>query len=139
LFVIDSSGSMSEEQQALGNNAAAFMQTATSLNTDYQIGVITTDMDDGNHGGRLTTGGGGPKIINSTTPNPTQTVANRVRAVGTNGSADERGLQTMVAALSDPLINDPNGNQGFLRPDAKLAVVVVSDEDDSSNGTVAFY
>jgi hypothetical protein len=36
-----------------------------------------------------------------------------------------------------PQQND--GNAGFLREDAKLAVVFVTDEDDSSPGTVAYY
>lgn len=135
LFVIDDSGSMSEEQNALGNNASRFIQTATSLNTDFQIGVATTDMSAGDRKGRLI---GSPKIIRPGA-NAASQFASTVRGVGANGSADERGLEAMFAALTDPLINDPAANQGFLRPDAKLAVVVVSDEDDFSSGTTVFY
>src|SRR5690606_7336572 len=58
LFVIDDSGSMSEEQNALASNAQRFINVATSLNTDFQIGVITTDAD--TKPGQLR---GTPKII----------------------------------------------------------------------------
>jgi len=57
----------------------------------------------------------------------------------------ERGMEALQRALSPPLVDgadDPrtpqplDGNAGFLRPDASLAVLVVSDEDDHSPGTV---
>jgi hypothetical protein len=43
----------------------------------------------------------------------------------------------MQAAITSPNIDGPN--QGFLRPNAALAVIVVSDEDDSSYGDAAHY
>lgn len=57
---------------------------------------------------------------------------------GTNGSGEEMGLEAMRRALSPPLIEepadaDPPGNLGFLRPGARLLVVIVSDEDDCSD------
>ncbi|MDF1561863.1 MAG: hypothetical protein P1V51_02395 [Deltaproteobacteria bacterium] len=59
---------------------------------------------------------------------------------GTNGSGEEMGLEAIRLALSAPLIDedasaDPPGNAGFLRPGARLLVVVVSDEDDCSDPT----
>ncbi len=47
---------------------------------------------------------------------------------GVNGCGYERGLAPIRAALSEPLLATWNG--GFLREDARLAVVVISDEDD---------
>ena len=40
LFSVDDSGSMSEEQQNLANNFSSFINAASSLDTDYHIGVI---------------------------------------------------------------------------------------------------
>lgn len=133
LFVIDDSGSMGEEQSGLANNASRFINVASQLNTDFQIGVVTTDTD--SKGGELR---GNPKIVKPG-PNAAGELAATVRGLGTNGSGTEKGLNAMVLALTDPLINDPNLNQGFLRTDAKLAVVVVSDEEDYSPATVDFY
>jgi hypothetical protein len=49
---------------------------------------------------------------------------------GIMGSGDEKGLAAARAALTDPLLSGHNA--GFLREDAALAVIVVTDEDDSS-------
>jgi hypothetical protein len=49
-------------------------------------------------------------------------------SVGANGCGFEHQLESVYAALH----NGPPENQGFLRPDAVLAVVFVTNEDDSS-------
>lgn len=48
LFVIDDSGSMSEEQQALKDSLYAFIQSlaGTAIRNDFQIGVTTTSVTD---------------------------------------------------------------------------------------------
>ena len=51
-----------------------------------------------------------------------------VALVGINGCGYERGLAGMRAALSTPLSD--TWNAGFLRDHARLAVVMVSDEED---------
>ncbi len=48
--------------------------------------------------------------------------------VGVNGCGYERGLSAIRLGLSPKLTNSTN--QGFLRPEAQLVVIVVSDEDD---------
>jgi hypothetical protein len=61
---------------------------------------------------------------------------------------NEQGLEAMYRALSDPLVfnmDDPrtpqllDGNAGFLREDARLAIVAISDEEDFSPQPVSFY
>jgi hypothetical protein len=138
LFVVDNSGSMGEEQGRLGDNASTFLNVAQQLNTDFQVGVVTTDVTASGQSGKLQTTGGLPKIT-ANGPSAASNLRSIVRSLGTNGDSDERGLDAMVAALSVPLVNDPAANAGFLRPDAKLAVVVVSDEEDGSNSPVDFY
>ena len=51
-------------------------------------------------------------------------------AVGITGSGIEMGLEAARLALSQPLLSEEN--QGFLREEANLAFIFVSDEDDSS-------
>jgi len=52
-------------------------------------------------------------------------------AVGTKGCGEEHQLQaTRVALIPQPSINE--ANTGFIRPDAYLAIVLITDEDDCS-------
>jgi hypothetical protein len=147
LLVIDDSCSMDDKQMNLANNFASFIQYATTTNTDYQVGVITTSQDPqpclaplpcvGVAGeGKLVTRSGVGPILRSTTPNLAQAFTTLVR-VGTNGDADESGLSTATMALTPPRI--ANENAGFLRTDANLAVVVVSDAGDQSPQPVSYY
>ena len=50
--------------------------------------------------------------------------------VGTSGSGIEMGLEAARYALSEPLLSTTN--QGFLREDANLSLIFISDEDDFS-------
>lgn len=135
LFVVDDSGSMTEEQKKLAAQTPAFVEAANAANADYQFGVVTTDTEatTATRGALL----GTPKIIR-----PGATAANQlattIKAAGTYGSGIERGLEAMQLALSAPLVTAANA--GFLRPDARLAVVVLSDEEDysSQNATSSF-
>jgi len=160
LFVIDNSGSMMEEQASLAQNFAALFSGAQQQPVDYHVAVTTTGIEpspsgwtrcpggvDGGEAGRLFPADGSwPRIITRGTPNAAQVFANNV-TVGVC-HWDEQGLQAAYRALSPPLVNnadDPDtaladdGNLGFLRPDARLAVVFVSDEDDGSSGSVDYY
>lgn len=160
LFVVDNSGSMMEEQQSLGQNFAAFLAAAQSSFVDYQIGVTTTGIDaspggwsvcpggvDGGEAGRLfPVNGNTPRIITPNTPNAAQVFANNVNVGWCHWN--EQGLEGAYRALSPPLINSADapgtsqlndGNQGFLRPDAKLAIVFLTDEEDFSTQPVSFY
>ncbi len=160
LFVIDNSGSMMEEQQSLARNFAAFMSAAQTQRIDYHIGVTTTGLDaspggwtqcpggvEGGENGRLfPANGSSPRIITPATVNAAEVFARNVQVGWCHWN--EQGLDGAFKALSTPLIyaaDDtrtplPNdGNLGFLRPDAKLAIVFVTDEEDFSTQSVAYY
>jgi hypothetical protein len=160
LFVIDNSGSMSEEQQGLAQNFAAFMSAAQDAGVDYHIGVTTTGLAPewdapkpcpggvfGGEGGRLfPADGSAPRVITPATPNAAAVFAHNV-SVGVCHRT-EQGLEAAYRALSAPLVTtvdvpgtpEPNdGNAGFLRAQARLALVFVSDEEDLSPEPVSFY
>jgi hypothetical protein len=140
LWIIDNSGSMFEEQTALASNFAAFIEFAQAQQIDYQIAVTTTDVDVGFGGAQgrfVPTDGSRPRIVTpNTLPSP-EAVFTQNANVGTVGSAFEQGLEAAYLALSAPLINTDNA--GFLRQDAVLSLIFVSDEPDSSPETVDFY
>ncbi|MCA2981423.1 MAG: hypothetical protein INH37_24380 [Myxococcaceae bacterium] len=82
--------------------------------------------------------GAGAKVITPTTPNLQQTFASLVN-VGIGGSGTETCVAPAVRALTAPKITDPAKNAGFLRPDAVLAVVCVTDALDQANQPMSFY
>jgi len=151
LWMIDNSGSMADKQQNLADNAARFIQHAVASGVDYHIAVTTSGLFSYTDGWTQCPGGanGGengrffpvdnsqPRILTNGTPNVVQAFASNAH-VGTCHWI-ESGLEGARHALSAPLINEaddpttaqPNdGNAGFLRPDARLAVVYVSDQND---------
>jgi len=124
LFVIDNSESMADDNNALRNNFGQFMNGFLTLGLDYQIGVVTTDMEDPTQSGRIQ----GP-IITTSTPDPVAQFQSNTD-VGTGGSINEMGLQAAYEGLSAPLID--NENLGLVRPGSLLSVIIISDEGDSS-------
>jgi hypothetical protein len=164
LFLIDDSGSMQEEQASLRANFGRFMSVLETLEggiPNVHIGVATSNMgqraDDGvgtasfgtgcaNSGddGVLRTaapisgrfiideeGGGGAR-----TRNYSGSLADAFSAladVGIDGCGIEQHLAAIERTLGNPM------NVGFLRPDAKLAVIVIADEDDCSLSSKALF
>lgn len=124
LWVVDNSGSMSDDLVTVGQNFEAFIQVFIDYGLDYHMGVVTTDMDDPAQSGRLL----GPYITPSTA-DPVATFVDQID-VGASGSATELGFEALQAALTDPILS--NENAGFMRSDAAIAAVVVTDEDNSS-------
>jgi hypothetical protein len=133
LLVIDNSCSMGDEQAALANNFAAFISSATMSTTDWHIGVVTTDVGEQGHLRRALNE---PTILSPSTPNVAQVFSNRV-SVGIAGSGSEQPYESMRLALTDPAKSGANAN--FLRDDAFLAVVVVTDALEQSPGSIGSY
>jgi hypothetical protein len=146
LWVIDDSCSMSEEQRDLASNITWFTRYADMINVDWQMGVITSEVNDA-VSGKLWACSGFNKIISHTDSNRVQ--AFQCAASVTNppngnsrpnpGGSDEQeaGLQAARIALDVPVRDSDNA--GFVRPDARLAVIVVSDEEDQSQGSTNLY
>jgi hypothetical protein len=135
LLVVDNSCSMIDEQQKLAGNFDNFISQFLDAEVDYQIGVVTTDMSDPEHQGRLV---GDTKIITSAMEVDVarQTFSENVK-VCAMGSGFERGLAAAEAALAPAMLEGHNA--GFLRDDAALSIVFVSDEDDLSARPVSQY
>ena len=171
LFIVDNSGSMSEEQSSLGSNISSFVAQAAQWQTDFHIGVVSTDVDETNtQAGWLQDDGGNQKRF-FTNATGTSGFAQTVKSLGTNGSGTEQGLEAARLALSFPITSKPTDppkvcnadadctkpqvcvpsvlnagtkvcagwNWEFLRPDAVLELVFVSDEEDGSSANVPFY
>jgi hypothetical protein len=156
LFVIDNSGSMAEEQESLAQNFQRFMAVVeTSAVSSVHIGVVSTDMGAGGYaiGGCSTSGDEGSLQSQPRSPDcqgpdgafirhvvePSGNISRNyegelgdafscIARLGTDGCGFEQPLESMYRALDG---TNPK-NAGFLREDAYLLVVFITDEDDCS-------
>ncbi len=134
LWVIDNSGSMATKQQNLANGFDSFAQVFVNKAFDFNMAIVTTDtraLGTGQEG----TFQGVPTVISNATPNFSNTFKANV-LVGVFGDPSAKGLDAIHLSLSTALLN--GANTGFLRSDAHLAVIILSDADDNnSSQTVA--
>ena len=139
LLVIDDSCSMGDKQTALAANMASFLQYATSNQVDFHLGVTNTELSGSTAAlaGTLHASAAGNKILRPTTPNLTAEFADLVN-VGTSGYS-ESCMDPATRALTAPNITDPSKNAGFLRQEAVLAVVCVTDARDQAPQAPSFY
>ena len=152
LFVIDNSGSMGDEQEQLVASFPGFingMRTRLKTAQDFHVGVVTSDAYYKNDAGctaigSLITKTGGPQSSNKacgpfdgggrylvqSDPMLLDRFACAAQ-VGTGGSDDERMARGLLDAVGPATAKC---NQGFLRPDSLLVVVLITDEDDVPDG-----
>jgi hypothetical protein len=158
LFVVDDSGSMSAVQDQVARNFPQFFTTSNVAAANYHIAVTTTLTVDGSCidlGGNATcadhemsghyTACGNDRFLTPASSDPQGQFACNVRVTTTRrpprptSDSGEGGLRAAFNFLSAPKINDPLINGGFLRDEAKLHVIVVSDEPDQSRGPTDLY
>jgi hypothetical protein len=152
LFVIDDSSSMFEHQQNLIANVPAFVAgiEATLEDVDsYQVGVVATDPYSGNPGACILLGAlvtstedQGPQSSNAicgpysegfnymTEADDLSDAFGCAAQVGTMGNGFERPMEAMVTTVGKSLDGVGGCNEGFLREDALLVIVVITDEFD---------
>ena len=151
VFVVDDSGSMQEEQTNLATNFPMFATLLSNYVTgdgqmiDYRVAVTTTGRDltysidfggmqlpfseAGDNGAFKNNCSVAKRWLEPTDANMEQALACRAN-VGTTGPGYEMPLLMTKWALADRVMDGTNA--GFLRDDALLAIVMLTDEDDSS-------
>lgn len=129
IFMIDNSSSMLVYQKRLSQEAASLIQSLNNKGLDYRIAVTSSDLRSNGTGGRLI---GLTPYIDRGTPQLIDELKSRI-IIGQSGSDIESGLGSLKKALTSTAAND------FLREDALLAVIVLSNEDDYSLGELSDY
>lgn len=150
LFVIDNSHSMADEQAALVASVPDFIEGITTMlgaDADYRLGVITTDAYayntfGCNDLGDLVTQTGGEQSSHATCGpfsegHPFMTNADDLETsfacaagVGISGAGVEKPMQALTTLLASD--NDPC-TANFVREDAILVVVIITDEEDDGD------
>ena len=147
LWVIDSSGSMQEEQNYLSNNFNSLVSALVDGGSEFQTAITTTDIcsPDGQasaqcpieYGGNLDSrlqgsfvGDAGSTILSSTDSNIVSKFSEYTK-VGTSGSGFEHGLEAAKMAVEKSV---SGSNEQLVRDGAFLSIIVVSDEEDDGIG-----
>ncbi len=160
LFVDDNSGSMWSQQQKMANAFPNFFSAIKGL--FYQIGIITTGVSSSGVSANATNGNGafldgqllefhgtsgtasGLKVIDPSTANgedlfkgtiqrkETLNCLNSNFAASSCPADDERGIYALNMAVD-------RNESGFFRPGAHLAVVILTNEDERSQGGVDYH
>ncbi len=151
VFVVDDSFSMQEEQSNLATNFPKFLEVLNKFTTktgepiDYRIAVTTTGIDvnvtevisgksqpvevqKGDNGKFKTTTGMTRPWLERNDANLSSTFST-ISKVGLAGPSWEMPLEGSRRALGDRL---QDTNKGFVRDDALLGLVYLTDEDDCS-------
>ena len=152
LWIVDNSAYMCEEQQAVRQGVENFLAPLDEAGVDYQIGVITTDVVSSDHSGRLQSRPGGTDeglcsvdVDLSGCPDSAGPILRSTDGGGASisealgclltqgvlGDGFEAGLEAAYAATQPGLLD--GANAGFLRDDADLALVFLTDENDCSH------
>ena len=152
VFVVDNSGSMQEEQTNLATNFPMFASLLEAYTVDggtpldFRVALTTTGRDvdyvldlgppfgtlpqseQGENGEFYNNCNNTKRWLDRTDSTMAQTLACRAN-VGTSGPSIEMPLLMTKWALKERVADT---NAGFLRDDALLAVVMLTDEDDAS-------
>ncbi len=126
LLVVDNSCSMDPYQQKLSQNFAHFITFFDDANILWHIGVTTTDIHSEGAG----------ELQNAFFTWEDEDAEDRFKDavnVGIEGYYSEMGLHAALLTLEN------EQNQAFLRPDASLSLIFVSDEEDASPWPVHDY
>ncbi len=116
VWIIDNSGSMHAYQTLLGQNMQSFMNIFLTYSPDFQIAFITTDSSN-------FVGG----AVNNASVDPIAESVAAINSIGIGGSGWEKGLQMFETCVSSGDCNS------WMRPDASLIAIFLSDEPDNSN------
>lgn len=140
LFVVDNSSTMAEEQVRLAAAGPAFV-AAVRANLpaveSVHVGVIATD-DPGLAVSAARCGPFAGGAGHMTQDDDLSLALACALQVGTGGSADERPIEALLAAVAD-LANQPGGfNADFVRASAPLVLVIVSDEEDDHEAALGW-
>jgi hypothetical protein len=160
LFVVDNSGSMAEEQSNLASSFSTFINAFADKKLNFHVGVVSTDTTNNtsywaatgaynysgspyknfpNAGpGSLLARTGNDRFLTPDSVDYIEQFRENVK-LGINGSGAETGVLSATKALSSDFLDAGQWNEGFVRPEAFLSVIYLSDEDESVSASNSHY
>ncbi len=128
LFAVDKSGSMDRDLASVISNFGVFVSTMVNLDSDFHVAFVVRD-DGCINGSEL--------FIDGTFSESGAVTTVGAMIEGQAGSLTERGFSLAEVALAET--GAGGCNEGFLRDDAELHIVGVSDEPEQSVNSWSHY
>jgi len=129
LWVVDnSSDTMRQHQDRIAANMSNFQEGLVNSGTDYRVAATTMDISSTGENGDLI---GQNLVVSSETTNAVSKLQSLIQQGG-QGSSFEFGFVAMQRALE-------KAPSSFLREDALLVIVFITDDVDVSSGPVSDY
>jgi hypothetical protein len=143
IWVVDESGSMSDNRQDIVNNANNFFSRALSSGLDFRMGITNVCSPSGSH--KSAVGKFCSKIATSTSddggtdrfllPSEQTIFSSCIKNPPGYEGGSEYGLVNAKEAVTKHLPR-ASGDPGKIRPDAKLVIIVATDEIPQSLSSV---
>lgn len=133
LFVVDTSGSMGDEKNALKNALGGWLNQLQQLGVENFCVDVMESSPSGSNSGRLRAASGNSKCLCTDTLSVAQIVAGfsaNIDSISFAGGSGEAGILSLHNALNDPAKFSANQNDGCFKNDKALAVIQMSDEND---------
>lgn len=153
LIVVDNSTSMSADQEKLSREFSSFVSSISD--SDYRIGVITTDTDtlnkedlEGFYGNLAVVESTGKRYISKSDVDPGVLFADLIKRSETLSCLTSSGHTKIdcVSGFERPLYaiklaidKRDTVNSGFFREGADLGVVIITDEDETDFSPGVYY
>lgn len=130
IFAVDRSCSMYDDITNVQNNFDTFVTTLSGLDADYQVAATVEDSGCIN---------GSDLFIDNTfsASDASDTITTMINLGGSYGSNTERGFMLLEANLAET--SSGGCNEGLVREDASLNLVMVSDEPEQSVNNYSYY
>lgn len=133
LFVTDTSGSLANERQSVADGIESFINEFP-IDIDLRVAVMPAHGSRGSHSGKLTKAHNEPFVLDLQdlgTDYLKKYLSEKLYNPPTDRFSDggEEGLYSLSRSLDNGM-SDAIKAHGFYRPDAALAVVFISDEND---------
>ena len=130
IFAVDRSCSMNDDIENVQDNFATFVGTLVGLDADYQVAATVED------GGCIN---GSDLFIDNTfsASDAEDAITTMINLNGSYGSNTERAFMLLEACLAES--SSGGCNDGLVRDDATLNLVMVSDEPEQSTNNYSYY
>lgn len=134
LFVVDTSGSINAERQAIVNGIGNFI-SALPANSDINIAVMLGHGSTSTWSGKLYKAGSEPVVLKSSALSIAQIRTHFATKMNTivedlDSDGGEEGVFSLFRGITTPALLTASQAAGIFRPTAALSVVFVSDEND---------
>ena len=124
VFLVDQSCSMNDDQSRLASNFSYFITQLSNYTTDWRVMVVNNDNGCTNSG-----------VLSPSTSNYAGIFTSAVSSGG--GSYTESLLTVARQAVAN--MHNSGCNPGFIRPNAMLHMIMVSDEPEQSSQSWEYY